>query len=370
MSVLAQPAGNQSLVGTLAGVRAGAGGIEVRGDNGETVLVKLGPDTLVHRVAPGEKDLKKAQSIQVTDLALGDRLLVSFVPGLAEARRIVVMSASDLEKRREAERQDWIQRGVFGVVASVKGNEITLKTRSWRGEVTSTVTVADKTVFRRYAPDSVRFADAIVSSLAEVRAGDQLRARGHKRPDGLKVAAEEVVFGTFLTRAGSVTAVNLDAREVTVKDLETNKPLIIKLTADSQVKRMTQFPALMGSQGSGRPSAGSAGFGPMGQGGMEPGGAATRPGGPADLSQMLERMPAATLAELKVGEAVVVSSTRGASRQQVTAITLLANAEMLIRMATAESRGARAQGFSPSEGTGLGGILRSLSGLELSGMVP
>jgi hypothetical protein len=317
ISVLAQ-----SLIGTISGFRAESGEIQVRPDRGEPVLVKLGPDTRAQRVAPGERDLSKAESMRVTDLAVGDRVLVSFLPGLAEARRIVVMSAADLAKRQEADRQDWVRRGVFGVVAAVKGAQVTRRTRT-----VQTVIVDPKTVFRRYAPDSVRFADALPSSLAEIRQGDQLRARGQKSPDGLSVAAEEVVFGTFITRAGSLQAVNLDAAEVTVKDLETNRPLHIKLTVDSQIKRLP---------------------GPLGLG---------------DLSQVIERLPPASLADLKPGETIVVSSTRGASSSQITAIMLLANAGRLLEMAAAQPAG------PPPPGPGFGeGI--DLGNLELPGMLP
>jgi len=355
--LVAQPAVNKSIVGTVSGFQPESAAIEIRPDSGAAVLVQCGLATTVQRVAPGEKDLKKAETIRVTDLAVGDRVLVTFLPGATEARRIVVMSATDIEKRREVERQDWIQRGVSGVVASVQGREITLRTRSFQGETRSTVIVNEKTVFRRYAPDSVRFVDAAASSLEVIRPGDQLRGRGEKSPDGLKLAAEEVVFGTFQTKAGSVTVVNVDAGEVTVKDLETNKPVLIKVTGDSQIKRMLDFPAPMG---------GPMGPGAMGPGGMRPAGNGSRPGAAADLAQMLERMPAATLADLKVGETIAVSSTRGASGRQITAIMLLVNAERLIQMATTQSRGSRPEG----PGMSMEGMLGGAGGLELPGMIP
>src|SRR6185436_17909090 len=115
--------------------------------------------------------------------------------------------------------------------------------------------VSEKTVYRRYAPDSIKFAEARSSNLADISPGDQLRARGEKSEDGLKVTAEEVVFGTFLTKAGAITTVNLEA--------------------DSQLKRM-------------RDPAAGAGGPPM----LRPG------GGPPDLGQMIERMPPAQLEDL------------------------------------------------------------------------
>jgi hypothetical protein len=362
--LFAQSIESRSVVGTVSAIRAEPAEIEVRPDQGDAVTVKFRPDTLVQRVAPGEKDLKKAQSIQITDLAAGDRVLVSFAPGIVEARRIVVMSATELDKSRQAERQDWIQRGVYGIVAAIKSNEISLRTRSFHGEAAPTVTVTEKTMFRRYRPGSVRFSDAVPSNLSEIRTGDQLRGRGQKSPDGLRLEAEEVVFGTFITKAGTLTAVDAGTGELTVKDLQTNKSLVVKVTGDSQIKRMPESPALMTGAGNTRPLAGGYGARPTGPGGMAPAGRAP------DFSQFLERMPAATLAELKAGETVVFSTTGSAAGKQMTAIMLVANAEMLVRMATMQAGGSRTQDPGPMSGAGTGGMFGGLTGLDLSGMIP
>jgi hypothetical protein len=358
--MFAQPAGNRSVVGTVSGLRAGSSEIEVRPDQGDAVLVKFGPDTLFQRVAPGEKDLKKAESIAAAGLAAGDRVLVSFVPGSSEARRIVVMPAADIEKRRQAERRDWIERGMFGVVASVKGSDITLRKRSFQGDVISTVTAGENTVFRRYQPGSVRFSDATISSLSEIRPGDQLRARGQTSADGLKLAAEEVVFGTFSTKAGVITAIHAAAGQIAVKDLQTNKALTVKLAAESQIKRMPQFPAMPGGAFPGGPPGG-------GRGAWA---ASTGAGAPPDFAQIIERMPAATLDDLKAGETVVFSTSSVASGNPVTAIMLLANAERLIQMASMQSRSGPQGDANLPGAAGMGGTFGSAAGLELMGMIP
>ena len=359
--VAAQTAANNPVMGTITGFKADTAEIQVRPDNGEAVLVKCGPETSVQRVAPGETDLKKAAPIQVTGLAMGDRVLVSFATGSSDARRIVVMAATEIAKAREADKQDWQKRGLSGVVTAVKGNEITLRSRSMQGEITSTVTVGANAVFRRYSPDSVRFADARISILADVRVGDQLRGRGEKSADGLKVTATEVVFGTFLTKAGTIAAIDAAAGDVTVKDMESGKTLLIRVTAESQVKRMPELGGGMAPRPGG-----------MGPGGMAPGGMGPRPGGGApDMTQMLERMPASKVSDLKVGETIVVSSTKGASNRQVTAIMLLGNAGMLIQMASASQSRGGSQGGGVSLGGGMntGGMMGGAGGLELPGMM-
>ena len=370
-----QPA--KSFVGTVAGFRPESAEVEIRPDRGDPVVAKLSVDTIAQKIAPGEKDLKKAESIMVTDVALGDRVLVTLEPGAPNVRRIVVMPAGDIAKRNEADRLDWQKRGVAGIVAAKAANRITVKTRTLTGEVEAVITVDEHTSFKRYAPDSVKFSDAGASRLPEVSVGDQLRARGEKSDDGLKVTAREVVFGTFLVKAGSISAVNLESKEITVKELGSSKLLTVVLTADSQIKQMPGFPpGMMGGMGrGGGPSAavpgGSPGPPPMGaRGGMMGG----PPGGGFDINQMLERLPAVKLEDLRPGATVVISSTKGAKTNQLTAITVVSNADMLIQMASLMSGGNRGEaGAAGMGGPGMGGMtgadLSGLGGLGLPGVM-
>ena len=99
--------------------------------------------------------------------------------------------------------------------------------------------------------------------------------------------------------------------------------------------------------------------GGMGAGGGAPGGQGGAAGGPPagmrrpDVAQMVERMPSVTLDALKVGDTIVMSSTKGAVDNEYTAIVLLDNAEMLIRMATMQ-RGAAGAGGGMPQGGGMG----------------
>ncbi len=61
---------------------------------------------------------------------------------------------------------------------------------------------------------------------------------------------------------------------------------------------------------------------------------------------MVDHMPSVKLDALKMGDTIVMSSTKGAVDNEFTAIVLLDNAEMLIRMATAQrSAAARRAGI-------------------------
>jgi hypothetical protein len=84
--------------------------------------------------------------------------------------------------------------------------------------------------------------------------------------------------------------------------------------------------------------------------GRTPGNPAASGGRAPDLQQFLTRLPAATLADLQKGDAVMIVSTEGSASGQVTAITLLAGVEPLL---TASPKGAQAMMLSPWS---LGGV--------------
>ncbi len=368
----AQPPAGKSLVGTITGFKPDTK-IEIKPDNSAPQELKLSADTAAVRIAPGEKTLKNAATVNVTELAIGDRVLVTLDPDNINIRRIVIMSAADIGKHDEADRQDWNARGISGIVAAKDGTTITLRVRSMQGETRPAVTVSSQTKFRRYAPDSVKFADAKPSNLDEIGVGDQLRARGEKSPDGLAVTAAEVVSGTFLTTVGSVVSVDTAPPGITIKEAGSGRTVVVALTPDSRIKKISGFGAMGGPApgGSGPPPGGfSGGPPPGGFNGMPPGGAPT-------IAQMVEMMPAGTVDDVKPGQTVVVSSTKGQTSDRVTAIMLLANADMLVQMATRQAgagggnrpgggAGGAPQGM-PQGGMDLGGML---GGVGMAGMGP
>jgi hypothetical protein len=358
----------ERMVGTVASIVFDKATVEVKGQDGTLVTLNLTSDTILQRVAPGEKSLKNAETIQISDIAIGDKVLVNSDPATASARRLVVMSATAITKRDESDRAAWTTHGISGIVVAKAGDDLTLRLRTLQGEAQAHVAVSSATGFRKYAADSVRFGDAKPSSLAEVQVGDQLRARGDKSDDGLKVTADQIVFGTFVTKAGTITAIDPEHKSVSVKELNTSTPFNVKLTADSQLKQMPNFAAMAGG---GMPGGGPPSGGPPN--GPPPNGPAMSGGRPPDIAQMVERMPTVALDALKVGDTIVMSSTKGAVDNEYTAIVLLDNAEMLIRLATSQPGGGqtgRAGGGSPSGGTpGISPTGGGLGNLELPGIM-
>lgn len=310
-----------SVVGNISAFKAEVTEIELKPDRGAPVSFKVTGDTLAQQVSPGATDLNNARTIRVTELHLGDRVMATTEAGTKNLRRIVVMSFSDLARRDEADRADWVRRGVSGIAASKSSAGLTLKMRTLTGEVETVLKVDGNTKYRRYAPDSVRFADAKKSDLAEIAVGAQVRARGEKGEDGA-LAAEEIVFGNFSTRAGTISSVDAAAQEVSVKEVGAGTTLLIRVTADSQLKRMLDRQAMIqmmhGSQ-------------------AKTGGEHAQARPMMTLAEMLERLPAVKVSDLNVGDIVIVSSTRGAKPDEVTAISMLANAEMLLQIAAMQS---------------------------------
>jgi len=355
---LAAQTAPKTVLGTVTTFKVDSLEFGVKPDKGEALLVKVGPDTDVVAVSPGERDLGNAKQAKLTDIALGDRIMVSYVEGLTEARRIVLISADDIARRNEAERLDWQQRGISGIVSAKNAEEISIEMRSPGKVKTATIVVTRKTRIRRYAPDSVKFANALPGTLDEIASGDQLQARGKKSEDGSKVVAEEIVFGTFLTKVGTVTAVNAEKREIRIDDLVTKKPLSIRVTEASQMKALPDMRAMFISMMK------------AGQHQDASGSSTPAPPKPApsreeafDIKKVLEQLPAATIGDVKVGSAIIVTSTRGANSDELTAIMLLANADGLIQMAQTQA----GAGANPMDAISSmhGGMLSGPSGLTL-----
>ena len=194
------------------------------------------------RVAPGATNLTNAAAIELTDINVGDRLrargrMTEDQKSLA-ALEIVVISQSDIASKQAAERADWDRRGATGIVADVAADSVTINVRTVEGVKPLVITPAPNAVIRRYTPDSVKFADAKPAKLSEIRKGDQVRARGNKTPDGAQMTAEEIVSGQFKMIAGLVLSVDPQENVVRINNIETKKPMTVKISTDSSLKKL------------------------------------------------------------------------------------------------------------------------------------
>ena len=346
-------------VGTIKSVQADS--ITIAAESGGEVTARVTSATKILRVSPEEKSLKNATAVGVQDLQPGDRVLVrgksSTDPHIIAALAVIVMKQADLSAQHEREREDWQKRGVDGLVDKVDAatGTITISSGALGAKRSMVVQAGKDTLLRRYAPDSVKFDGAKPAPLDQIKVGDQLRARGTRSPDGSELTAEEIVWGTFRNIAGTITAIDATNNTVTVHDVIAKAPVMVRISSDSQIKKLPpemaqRFAARLKGAGSGaneghqwgaqgrNAQSGSQEKAPAGDRGSPQAGdgAPHRPGGgpggngPPDLQRILNRLPNSTLADLQKGEAIVILSTEGGGAGTVTAIQLVAGVEPIL----------------------------------------
>src|ERR1700736_2777053 len=229
-------------VGTIKSISGNS--LVLTTDAGAELNVEVRDSTKVVRIAPGQRDLKDVQTMALTDLQLGDRILVR---GKAAddsktflATSIITMKKADIAEKQSHERDEWQKSGFGGLVNNVDavGGLINITTPSLREKKTVSVHVTKDTVLRRYAPGSVKFDDAKPAPLGEIRPGDQLRARGDKNADGSELTAKEIVSGSFRNVSGTISSLDSAQSTITVHDLATKKTVAVKITSESQLRKL------------------------------------------------------------------------------------------------------------------------------------
>jgi hypothetical protein len=299
--------------GEVISIDAAKQRMTVRTETGE-VEVLLNDKTRYLRVPPGEETIATAETITFADISIGDRVIargqVSAEQRVVEARQIVAMSKAAIVQKLTQDREEWRRRGIIGRVSSLEPatKVIVLATITSEGEKKVAINVRDKTGFRRYSANTVKFTETLPSSFSELKVGDQLRVLGEKSADGASFAAEEIVSGSFYAISGKVTTINVATSEITLSDQKTRQPITVVISNDSHMRRLSpEIMALLMRQ----PNKGASSA--------------------AEIQQKIENLPALTITDLKPGDAVRVSTTRGANRSRVTAISLAAGVEELLK---------------------------------------
>lgn len=323
--------------------------LTVLSDSGTTSTISIEDGTKLLQIEPGKTDLKQAAPLSLADLQPGDRVLVRGV--LAEdgktlrAASLIAMKKAAISEKQSKERGEW-QRGVGGLVKSIDpaARTIVLTTYGLSASREIALHLSKDAVLRRYAPDSIRFDAAKPAPLSAVQVGDQLRARGSRNADGADFEAAEIVSGTFRNIAGTVTSVDAPVNTIVIQDLAAKVPVTVKISAESQMRKLpAQFAERLAARLNGQSGDSSA---PQNANPHTPArpqqsqssdqtaaaaaGAGNRAGG-GDLQQVLARMPAATLADLQKGDAVMVVATQGSEKDSPAVIILLAGVEAILR---------------------------------------
>jgi hypothetical protein len=385
-----QAAAASKAVGTVKSISGNNIVLAVEGGGDTSVVVQDGARLL--QIEPGETDLKKATALQLSDLQTGDRILVRGGAGpdgkSILAASVIAMKKADLAAKRTHDQAEWQRHGIGGLVSAVDpaAGSITVSTSALGANKSVLVHVSKNTVLRRYALGSVKFDDATAAPIDQIKAGDQLRARGQRSADGGELTADEVVSGSFRNISGTINSIDAGAKTITVEDLATKKPVVVKIADTSQLRKLPAPMAqriaarLKGGSGEGAqgaegangaagaapstaaagdagntgngaaraPAAGSAleqnsgnpagqGKGAGGAGGGAGGGRAGAGGQGGDLQQAITRMPASNLSDLQKGDAVMIVATGSSSGDNagavgsVVAITLLSGVEPILQ---------------------------------------
>src|SRR5262245_52711714 len=227
-STCAQEAASQSTttqaVGRALGTVTAVNGqvITLKTDAGAEMSVTVVDSTRLLQLKPGQKDLKEATPLALADLKAGDRLLVRGTGSgdgkSLQAASVIAMKQTDIADKQAHERAEWQQHSVGGLVKNVDAATGTISIAVSAAGATKEVAVrtSKTTVLRRYAPNSIKFDEAKPAPLSEIKAGDQLRARGKRSDDGAEIAADEIVSGTFRSIAGILVSSDNAAGTITV----------------------------------------------------------------------------------------------------------------------------------------------------------
>jgi hypothetical protein len=178
-----------------------------------------------------------------------------------------------------------------GTVSAIDPGANTFVIKS--GSKNVTVQPSGQAEYRRYSPDSVKFGDARLSSLAEIKIGDQVRVLGDKNGDGASIIPERIISGSFRQIAATISSVSAAAGEIVIKDLATKKTLAVRVNSDSTMRRLPPAVATTLARR------------------YQPGAAKGE-----DIGQMLDRLPAIALSELKPATRLCFPVPRDQTRRE------------------------------------------------------
>ncbi len=316
----------------------------------------LSSTTEYKRVPPENPVLKAAVASNLAEVGVGDKVLITGLVAddkkTMPAKAVYILSKSDIAQKQQKD-QEWRTRGISGRVTAInqQTKEITIKSD---GLMSANVVITPNAdaKFLRFAQDSANFKDANTGDFSQITVGDSLNAVGDKSADGATFKAEKILTGAFPQVKGNITAINVEKGEITVKDLQTKKDVVIVVNNNSLLKkfppemaeRMAQMQMMQANGGGNvmRP--------PTQQGNqqtptqqnpnqMQGGGGMNRGGG-----DIFERLTPITIADLKVGDLIGVSSLKTQTADRFTVVKLMAGVEPFQKVAQMSGGGGNRQG--------------------------
>ncbi len=355
-SVQAQEARRPTYVsvrGTVDKVDSAAKTLALKTDKGDMSVIKYDARTQFVMLPAGETDPKKGTRAAAADVLTGDRVIARMLPD-DQAKPAVFLyfekqnALAELHKRTE---EEWAKQSVYGTVKSVDpaGKKIVIAARGGFGPPKDmTLDASGKVEFERFSLDTGKY-EASTAGMTPILVGDQVRLIGQKNPDGSEIKLEAIQSATFKSLPVTVKAVDAAKGTIDATDLSSKRAITISVKPDTQLKRLDDATALQmarrlnptfqaetggrgargGGQAAGGDGAGRTGAGFAGRGGAGGG----RGGRGGDPNRILDQQPSIQLADLKVGEPVVVTGAPTTDMAKLTATSVVAGVDPILRAA-------------------------------------
>jgi hypothetical protein len=146
--------------------------------------------------------------------------------------------------------------------------------------------------------------------LREIKIGDQLRILGEKSQDGSRFIARQVISGSFRILGGPILEVDSAKSEIVIYDVATKTPVTVVINANSNLRNIpSELVAALTQKRKGSTLDPST----SGKGGRSQ---------PTDLLEIFDTLPRITIADLKNGRMLLISSTATSDPSRVTAVLL------------------------------------------------
>jgi hypothetical protein len=347
----AQPARPRyvSIIGTVEKMDASGKSLGLKTDKGEEPTIKFDDKTQFVRMPAGETDTRKGTRAAAADVGPGDRVIARMKPEDltgAPAVFLYFTKQTDLAQRQKKTLEEWQTQGVAGSVKAIDptAKQIVISVRGGFGPPKDvTLDVSGPAEYQRYSLETGKYEPSV---LASVQAGDQVRVLGQKNADQTGIKVEAIMSGAFKTVPVQIKAIDTAAGTISGVDLGSKKPITVSIKADTTLKKLDDATALLMARrlnpsfqgGDGRGAGRGQGRAAEAGGQAPDAGASGRAGGGrggrgGDPTRLLEQQPTIALADLKAGEPVVVTGAVSPDLSRLTAMTLVAGVDPILRAA-------------------------------------
>jgi hypothetical protein len=348
-----------SVIGTIEKVDIGAKSLALKTDKGDEAAVKFDDRTQFLKLPAGEKDTKKATRAAAADVAPGDRVIARMRAEEDKAGLPAVFlyftTNAELSELHKKTAEEWETQSVSGTVKSVDpaAKHIVISARVGPGPAKDvTLDAGGPVEYLRFSLDTGKY-EPSNAGLAPIQTGDIVRVIGQKNADQTEIKLEGIESATLKSLPVTVRSVDTATSTILATDLTTKKPITISIKPDTQLKRLDDATALLmarrlnpsfqndtgrGGRG-GRGQGGNAGAAGQsttgvasfaGRGGQ---GGAGRGGRNADPNKILDQQPTIELPDLKAGEPVVVTGGPSSDMAKLTATSVVAGVDPILRAA-------------------------------------